>query len=134
MNAWFDIVYTFLFVKYYTDIDTEWVQEVEDFHKLYDYCALNGICDTCTPENAKDADSLREYWWRYSTAVIELYAKQHSLEQMVKSFLATDTSAENAETRELVEKLIDLKNGYLDRGEQPVKNVGGGILSFAKKK
>ena len=133
VNALFDIVYTYLFVKYYTDIDTEWVQEIADFHKLYDYCQLNGICDTCTPENDKDADALREYWWRYSQTVIVLYEKQHSLEQMAKSIFTTDMSAENEETRKLIEQLIDMKKAYDEKTEKPTKHVGGGILNFAKR-
>lgn len=133
VNALFDMVYTYLFVQYYTDIDTEWVQEIADFHKLYDYCQLNGICDTCTPENEKDADVLREYWWRYSQTVIALYEKQHSLEQMAKSIFTTDMSAENEETRKLIEQLIDMKKAYDEKTEKPTKNVGGGILNFAKR-
>lgn len=134
VNPLFNVIYCYLFVKYYTDIDTEWIKEIDDYRKLYDYCLVNGICDTCTPENEKDADNLRELWWRYNQAVIQLYERGHSLAQIVKTWLTGDVDVENAETRELIEKLIDMKQGYLSAGEKPTKNVGGGILSFAKKK
>lgn len=133
VNALFDIIYTYLFVKYYTDIDTEWVSEVEDFRKLYDYCTINGICDTCTLDNAKDADVLREHWWRYSQAVIQLYEKQHSLEQMAKTIFNTDYTMENEEARKLIEQLIDMKRVYNNKTDRPANNVGGGILNFAKR-
>lgn len=133
VNALFNVAYNYLFVTHYTDIDTEWVKDVEDFRKLYDYCLINGICDTCTPENEKDADNLRECWWRYSQAVIQLYEKEHSLEQMAKTIFDTNFTMQNDEMRKLMEQLIDMKKTLKEKPEQPVQNIGGGILNFAKR-
>ena len=134
INAMYDVVYMYLFVKYYTDIDVDGLNGADDYARLYDYCLLSGIGWDCSLANEQDNEVLQDFWRAYSQAVIRLYEKDNSLEQMAKEWLGGDPAADNAETRELVEKLIDMKQSYLDQGEKPTQNVGGGILNFAKRK
>lgn len=134
VSALYDVICMYLFAKYYTDIDVSAFNSAEDYYRLYDYCLLSNINWHCSAANEEDNETLQNYWQAYSQAVIRLYEKDNSLERMAKEWLNGDPAAENAETRALVEKLIDMKQSYLDQGEKPTQNVGGGILNFAKKK
>ena len=126
VSSLFDVVLNYLFVKYYTDIDVEWATDIQDYYKLYDYCQVNKInyIDLCSD----DYNVLYSYWARYSDSIIRLYEAEHSLGHDVKQMLNTDLDTNNKETRELIEKLIDMKGALIEKEEQ------GKVLAFGKKK
>jgi len=142
-SSMYDIVFNYLFVKHYTNIDVEWVETAEDFRKLYDYCDVSGL----THVRPKDFEALISLWENYSNSVIELYERKNSLGALVKSWLGTDIDTNKEETRELIEKLIDMKGALLEKEENekviqfakankkaPPLKTGGAKLNFAKKK
>ena len=126
VSSLFDVILNYLFVKYYTDIDVEWATDIKDYYKLYDYCQVNKInyIDLCSD----DYNVLYSYWARYSDSIIRLYEAEHSLGHDVKQMLNTDLDTNNKETRELIEKLIDMKGALIEKEEQ------GKVLAFGKKK
>lgn len=126
IGSLFDVILNYLFVKYYTDIDVEWVSNVVDYYKLYDYCQVNGLnyIDLC----ADDYKVVYDYWVRYADSIIQLYEAEHSLGYTVKQLLNTDVDTNNKETRELIEKLIDMKGALIEKEEE------GKVLQFGKKK
>lgn len=130
-NLLFDVVLNYLFVKYYTNIDVSDVNEVEDYQRLYDYCIVNefDFFDICKDEYMK----LMDQWNTYKDCVIRMYEATHSLAHVVKQMLNTDIDTNNKETRELIEKLIDMKAAYDEKQTKPVQ-VGGTVLNFAKKR
>ena len=68
------------------------------------------------------------YYEELRSAVIKSYEAEHSLSQLAKNILGGKLDLQNEETRELIEKLIDMQAAY-DK-EQDKNNV----LQFAKKK
>ena len=142
-SSMYDLMFNYLYVKHYTNIDVAWVETAEDFRKLYDYCDVSGLTHVCP----KDFEALISLWENYSNSVIELYERKNSLGALVKSWLGTDIDTNKEETRELIEKLIDMKGALLEKEENekviqfakankkvaPLK-TGGAKLSFAKKK
>ena len=65
---------------------------------------------------------------RMIKAVQMRFEKEKSLEQLVKGLLNTNPDTNNAETRELIEKLIDMKGALLEKEENEK------VLAFGKKK
>ena len=116
------LAYNYLFVKYYTDIDVSWIKTVDDFKKLYDYCFLSGL----TEARVCDEHDLYDLWINYSQSVVDLYNKMNSLAALVKTWLSTDIDTNKAETRELIEKLIDMKGALLEKEENEK------VIQFAK--
>jgi hypothetical protein len=142
ISALFEVVWNYLFIKYYTNIDVEWVQTSEDYGVLYDYIVSEEL--DYKRQTMKDMRLVEEYWERYSASIIRQYEAKHSLGQQVKELLSTDVNTNNAETRELIEKLIDMQEALKEKEEDKkvlqfakkkadVPKVGGVKMSFAKK-
>lgn len=124
-----DEIYAYLLVKYYTDIDVSEITEMDDFRKLYDYCQQSGLLndvDNYVPWEEKAVIEHMEALYR--EAIQKLYEAEHSLGYRVKQLLDTDVDTNNAETRELIEKLIDMKGTMLEKEEQ------GKVLEFVSTK
>lgn len=129
-NALFDLALTYLFVKYYTDIDVSDIQDVDGYQRLYDYCAVSGLDYFAFCK--EDYMRLMEYWENYSAAIIRMYEARHSLGYAVKRMIDTNVDPNNQETRELIEKLISMRQAYEEKQASPVQ-LGGNVLNFAKK-
>lgn len=141
----YDLIENYLFAKYYTDIDVDDVVELDDYRKLYDYMqSHNANLSNATVWNIVQDDmaiiySIEKY---YRRSIEILYEREHSLEGRIKQLLNTDVDTNNAETRELIEKLIDMKGALMEKEErertstnkQKVSTVGGAVINFAKKK
>lgn len=121
-SSMYDLVNNYLFVKYYTNIDVDWVETVDDFKKLYDYCAVSGLADV----SVDDASDLGSLWVSYSQSIIDLYNKKNSLETLAKNLLSTDVDTNKEETRQLIEKLIDMKGALMEKEENEK------VIQFAK--
>ena len=121
-------VKTYLLTKYYTDMDVSEVQDVAGFRKLHDYCRMSGLLEAVhafvSLEDQWDIDHMAKLYWE---AIQRLYETEHSIGNKVKQLLDTNPNVNNAETRELIEKLIDMK-GALDEKEQQNK-----VIPFGKK-
>lgn len=126
----YELFYNYCVVKYYTNIDVDEIQDIGGFHKLYDYCDLNGIRNEyigyCFLE--QDLRVVDKMIMKYRDAIKCLYETEHSLGNLVKKLLNTNVDTNNAETRELIEKLIDMKGAYLEKEEE------NKVLAFGKKK
>ena len=142
VSALFEVVWNYLFIKYYTNIDVEWVKAGEDYCALYNYVASEEL--DYKRNTLKDMRIVGEYWERYSASIIRQYEAQHSLGQQVKELLSTDVNTTNEETRQLIEKLIDMQEALKEKEEDKkvlqfakkkadVPKVGGVKMSFAKK-
>ncbi len=128
VSSLYELIYNYLFVKYYTNIDVEEQKDVESFRALYDYCQSIGINDRYDRASDQDEEIIQDMWYQYKGSVVGLYEKQHSLGQKVKELLNTDVDTNNAETRELIEKLTDMKGALLEKEEQ------GKVLDFVSTK
>ena len=118
------LVRRFLTAKYYTDIDTEDVS-MED---VYDYLVNMDIVDHLDQIVYDDYVYVGHIYEELRSAVIKSYEAEHSLSQLAKNILGGKLDLQNEETRELIEKLIDMQAAY--NKEQDKNNV----LQFAKKK
>lgn len=141
----YDLIENYLFAKYYTDIDVEDVVELDDYRKLYDYMQSHNVnLSNATVWNIVQDDmaiiySIEKY---YRRSIEVLYEREHSLEGRIKQLLNTDVDTNNAETRELIEKLIDMKGALMEKEErertstnkQKIANAGGAVINFAKKR
>lgn len=122
-------VEVYLYVKYYTDIDVSDIKDMDGIRELYDYCSASKLEDAIwafvpMSEVATIENMAKLYW----EAVQRLYETEHSLANRVKELLATDPDTNNAETRELIEKLIDMKGALAE------KEAASNVLQFGKKK
>lgn len=142
----YDLFYNYEIIKHYTNIDVDGIQDIDGFRKLYDYCDLNGIQNelnsphlhssftaggiACENYNFLEHDLgiINKMIQRYYDAIKVLYEAEHSLGNMVKKILDTDVDTNNKETRELIEKLIDMKGALMEKEEK------GKVLAFGKKK
>ena len=71
-------------------------------------------------------------------ALVKTFEAAHSLGNMVKPLLNADMDTNNSETKELIEKLIDMKGALLEKEENEKKTakpvtVGGAVINFAKR-
>lgn len=124
-----DEVYTYLLIKYYTDIDVSEIQDADGFRKLYDYAERSGLKDEMDSYiSSTERCLLYEMAGIYQDSIEKLYETEHSLGYTVKKLLSTDVDTNNKETRELIEKLIDMKGALTEKEEQ------GKVLAFGKKK
>lgn len=121
-----DLVWNYLFMKYYTNIE---VDDAEDLTVLYDYAEEHGLMNSRVAHHvSSDVDVVIKIAENYKESVIKLYEKEHSLELQAKKFLSADVDTNIAETRELIEKLTDMKGALLEKEEH------GKVLQFGKKK
>lgn len=126
VSSLYDVVFNYLYVKYYTNIDVDGIKEIDDFRKLYDFCEMRGIISVHTMD--ADACELERMWKTYSEAIIRQYEKRNSLEHQAKLMLSTDIDTNKAETRELIEKLIDMQGAMKEKEERD------NVLDFGKAK
>lgn len=140
----YDLFYNYEIIKHYTNIDVDEIQDIDGFRKLYDYCDLNGVRNALNSSQfimTAEAINLNQYGFleqdlcivnemvlKYREAIKVLYEAEHSLGNMVKKILDTDVDTNNKETRELIEKLIDMKGALIEKEEK------GKVLAFGKKK
>lgn len=117
-------VFAYLFLKYYTDVDVEgieidqafdWVTSLMDLNDLYDF-AYGDI--TIVRRMADD----------FYASCEKRFEQEHCLGQLAKQYLNTDVNTENAETWELIERLIDMKGALLEKQNDEK------ILQFGAKK
>ena len=110
------LVWNYLFLKYYTNID---VDDVEDLTILFDYAQSHDLMsDIVKAHVCEDVDHVYDIADIYRESVVTLYEKEHSLEQQVKTILSTDVDTNIAETRELIEKLTDMKGALIEKEER----------------
>lgn len=140
-----NLYYNYMLVKYYTNLDVEEIKDLDGLRKLYDYCQRSKLIDCFEDEFLKDDLAvIDDMIWRYRGAIAHLYEAEHSLGYMVKGLLNTDVNANNEETREQIEKLIDMKGALMEKNEQAKvlnfdrKNpasvkTGGAVVNLAKR-
>lgn len=122
-------VENYLFVKYYTNIDVSEIEDTDGFRKLFDYCQLCGLKQAMESAICEDErNTIFRMVCLYREAIRKLYEAEHSLGYAVKQLLNTDVDTNNKETRELIEKLIDMKGALIEKEEE------GKVLQFGKKK
>lgn len=126
VSSLYDVVFNYLYVKYYTNIDVDGIKEIDDFRKLYDFCDMTGILDD--KMGHEDTWIIKNMWDSYSEAIIKQYEKRNSLEHQAKLMLSTDIDTNKAETRELIEKLIDMQGAMKEKEERD------NVLDFGKAK
>lgn len=119
-----ELVEKFLEAKYYTDIDTEDIS-MED---VYDYLVNMDIVHHLDQIIYNDYVHVACMYEELRGAVIKAYEAEHSLAQLAKNILDGKLDLQNEETRELIEKLIDMQAAY--NKEQDANK----IMQFAKKK
>lgn len=134
-----DVFETYLFTKYYTSIAVEG----EDPVKVFDYMIYTGTYGVMREYAIKDLWLVANMKDSMVEAVKIRFEKEKSLEQLVKGLLNTDPDTNNAETRELIEKLIDMKGALLEKEEnekvlafgkkKPAVKTGGVVMNLGKK-
>ena len=93
----------------------DWLNSMMDINDLYNFAR-------------DDIGIVRQMADDFYAACEKRFEKEHCLEQMAKGLLNTDVDTNNAETRELIEKLIDMKGALLEKQEE------NKILQFGQKK
>ena len=134
-------VKAYLFAKYYTDINAEEYPPA----MVFDYLTKEGKLDIIMDAARGDMEIVKQMKDAMVKAVKIRFEKEHSLGQMVKKLLDTDPDTNNAETRELIEKLIDMRGALMEKQEsekilefgkkkaaKPVK-TGGAVINISKK-
>lgn len=114
----------FLQVHYYTDIDTTDDAPAD----VFDYMVNNHLMDELVDIIRSDYMYVRDMIMETQDFVFRRFEAENSLAYMVKRVLGGDINLENAETRELIEKLIDMKAAY-DKQEAEAN-----VLQFGQKK
>ena len=110
------LVWNYLFLKYYTNID---VDNVEDLTVLFDYAQSHDLMSsTVRGHVCEDIGYVYDIADVYKESIVALYEKEHSLGQQVKTILSTDVDTNIAETRELIEKLTDMKGALIEKEER----------------
>lgn len=114
-----------MIAKYYTDIDVEEVapQTVCDF-----LLSSPGAIRLIEKEAGEDFEFAKRMGERLIESCRVTYESEHGLAKRIKDLLNTDVDINNAETRELIEKLIDMKGALLEKEENDK------ILQFGKRK
>lgn len=126
----YPVIYTYLFVKYYTDVDVDGKTPREVFDWLYSHFAWHEIRDIAW----QDLCVIDEMTDKLFEACKTTYEKEHSLELVAKKMLSeAPLDTDNAETRELIEKLVDMKGALMEKEQNRVK-MGGAIVNLARKK
>lgn len=124
-----ELYFNYLFVKYYTNIDTEDFDTIEDFENLYDYCQQSGITYRKFYRDLnEDFSVVLDMEAKYRDSIVKLYETERSLGHKVKQMLDTNPDVNNEETRELLEKLVDMKGALIEKEEHDK------LISFGKKK
>lgn len=141
-SSLYDVIFNYLLVKYYTNIDVSEIVDVDGFIRLYDFCKAGGLSLYHWCEWG-DMDSIYVF---QREAVTRLYEAQHSLGHRVKELLSGEIDAANEETRQLLEKLTDMRGALLEKerrdaeaerlkmkGQKPAVKTAGTVINFAKK-
>lgn len=131
VQATYDLVLNYLFAKYYTNIDLEEIDSIDDFRALFDYMQINRICinDNWVKEYIGDDMAIvKSIENKYRKSIVALYETEQSLGYAVKKQMNTDPDTNNSETRDLIEKLIDMKGALLEKEEQDK------VIQFGKQK
>lgn len=136
-----DAAYLYCFLKYYTDVDVEGAEIQEVFDWLTSWCDVDDIYKLA--EN--DLGIVFEMEYDFYNACRKRFEQEHSLGQMAKALFNTDVDTNNAETRELIEKLVDMKGALMEKEDnekilqfgqkKTAKSVktGGAMINLAKK-
>lgn len=106
-----DVVETYYYVKYYTNVDVEDVTPTE----VHDWLMSNHIYGKVIDYGRSDFWTVEEIVDKLIDVFVLRFEKEHSLEQQVKDLLKTDPNVNNDETRELLEKLVDMKGALLEK-------------------
>lgn len=110
------LVWNYLFLKYYTNID---VSNVEDLTVLFDYAQSHSLMSLAVRGHVcEDIDYVYKIADTYKESVVTLFEKQHSLGYQVQTLLSEDVDTNIAETRELIEKLTDMKGALIEKEER----------------
>lgn len=132
----YDLVENYIFLKYYTDLDVSDIQTEDDYRALFEFAYDAGLTESDMREFVRqDIKYLEAIEGRYRVAVAAVFEEERSLGYQVKQLLDTSPDTNNEETRELIEKLIDMKGALLEKENKPANgmNVGGTVINFAKK-
>ena len=132
----YDLVENYIFLKYYTDLDVSDIQTEDDYRALFEFAYDAGLTASDVREFVcQDIKYLEAIEGRYRVAVAAVFEEERSLGHQVKQLLDTSPDTNNEETRELIEKLIDMKGALLEKENKPANgmNVGGTVINFAKK-
>ena len=95
---------------------------------VYDFVINNNLIGSIKMTIGRDFEEVDKISRLMQSAIMELYRSEHSLANMAKNILEGDINVENAEARELIEKLIDM------RGALNQKEAEDNILQFGHKK
>jgi hypothetical protein len=132
----YDLVENYIFLKYYTDLDVSDIQTEDDYRALFEFAYDAGLTESDMREFVcQDIKYLKAIEGRYRVALAAVFEEERSLGHQVKQLLDTSPDTNNEETRELIEKLIDMKGALLEKENKPANgmNVGGTVINFAKK-
>lgn len=136
----YHMIRKYLFIKYYTNIDVSTVADDETgYETVYDFADSYGLFDQEIMKACEaDQDMVDSIAAGTDWALVKTFEAAHSLGNMVKPLLNTSVDTNNSETKELIEKLIDMKGALLEKEESETKTakpvtVGGAVINFAKR-
>lgn len=106
-----EIIEMYYLIRYYTNIDTGDATP----EQVYDWVMSNHIKKELIDNIGADYWEVDNLVCYISDIIISKYKKENSLEHQVKLLLNTDPNVNNEETRELLEKLIDMKGALIEK-------------------
>ena len=114
----------YLVAKYYTDIDTEGIEP----SAVCDFLCNSSSIDNIMGVVSDDFYFCRNMGYRIIEACKIRFETENGLARVVKNLLNTDVDTNNEETRELIEKLIDMRGALMEKQEDEK------VLQFGTKK
>lgn len=134
----YDVVFTYLFAKYYTNIDVSLYDSEEGHRQVYDFVVYNGIIrstEKLCEEYDDDVFAIEKMYNLIVEAAIVTTREKNSLSHKIKTSFASvladeDLATSLAKSQEVNEQMVDVIGAVIRD-----KKVNGNVIpmKFAKK-
>lgn len=119
----YEVIFMFLIVKYFTNINVEELDTEDGHKKLYDYLSNNGLTDKltsyiCKPEN-DDLMLINDMYDKIREAISSVYREKNGLAYKIKTSFASVLSSEDlseslAKSQDVNAKMIDVLGAVME--------------------
>lgn len=134
------LIQLLLTCKYYTNVDTEEMQDEHGWKMLHDYLTTNKMLEKLHSIVSDDVGRVLVIAFRISTSLESTFAAKHSLPvRLLKTFGSILTEEDMAETlaksEEVNSVMLDLIGAYKEKSANKTMRTGNGtVVNFSKKK
>lgn len=135
-----ELIELLLTCKYYTNIDTEEMQDERSWKMLYDYLAANKMLEELRRVVQEDFYRVIGIGSYISDSLKKTFEAKHSLSvRLLKTFWSILTEEDMAETlaksEEVNSVMLDLIGAYKEKSANKTMRTGNGtVVNFSKKK